>query len=69
MQFLKHWRRLNPEAWFAARAALLRGVLASMPRAIHEESTLQVCDNLGPCPLQRALDVSMLSRIQQHKAS
>ena len=43
LQFLRHWRRLEPEVWAAAAAATLDCVLAAMPRAAHDDSTLQVC--------------------------
>jgi hypothetical protein len=42
LQFLRHWRRLQPEVWAAATAATLDGVLAAMPRAAHNDSALQV---------------------------
>ena len=42
LQFLRHWRRLQPEVWAAAVAATLDGVLAAMPRAAHDDSALQV---------------------------
>jgi hypothetical protein len=42
LQFLRHWRRLQPEVWAAAVAATLDSVLAAMPRAAHDDSALQV---------------------------
>jgi hypothetical protein len=42
MQFLGHWRRLEPEVWGAAAAAMLDSVLAAMPRAAHDDSILLV---------------------------